>query len=169
MINRRQIRIKVLQALYALHTSGDSQGDVYKRLLSDTYRALKSFKAPDKPAQEEGAQEDAQYLSSLYMDLLKHEGEYTELLKANLQNWEWERVALLDRLMLQMGLHELLACPEVPVKVTLNEYLEIAKEYSTDKSSQFINGILDAVREKLQAEGRIKKEGRGLLTGTNKP
>lgn len=80
-----------------------------------------------------------------------------------LKNWDADRVAVLDMIMLKMALAELLYCPTIPVKVTLNEYVEISKLYSSDKSKEFINGILDRLMKKLEKEGRIVKEGRGLM------
>lgn len=87
---------------------------------------------------------------------------FTEI-KPMLQNWDAERVAILDMVMLKMALCELLHFPTIPTKVTLNEFVEVSKTYSTDKSKDFINGILDRLMKKLQAEGRIVKEGRGLI------
>ncbi len=81
----------------------------------------------------------------------------------NLENWEPDRVALLDMIMLKMALAELLHFPTIPTKVTLNEYVEISKVYSTDKSKEFINGILDKLFKNLSESGEIVKEGRGLL------
>jgi transcription antitermination protein NusB len=79
-----------------------------------------------------------------------------------LQNWDAERVAILDMIMLKMALCELVHFPTIPVKVTLNEYVEISKNYSTEKSKDFINGIMDRLMKKLLEEKRIVKEGRGL-------
>lgn len=81
----------------------------------------------------------------------------------NLENWEPDRVALLDMIMLKMALSELLHFPTIPTKVTLNEYVEISKTYSTDKSKEFINGILDKLFKTLTESGEIVKEGRGLV------
>lgn len=80
-----------------------------------------------------------------------------------LKNWDSERVAILDMIMLKMALCELLHFPTIPTKVTLNEFVEISKIYSTDKSKDFINGILDRLMKKLQKEEKIVKEGRGLV------
>lgn len=80
-----------------------------------------------------------------------------------LKNWDSERVAILDMIMLKMALCELLHFPTIPTKVTLNEFVEISKIYSTDKSKDFINGILDRLMKKLQKEEKIVKEGRGLI------
>ena len=86
-----------------------------------------------------------------------------ELIAPNLKNWDAERVAILDMIMLKMALCELLHFPTIPTKVTLNEFVEISKVYSTDKSKDFINGILDRLMKKLLKEEKIVKEGRGLI------
>jgi N utilization substance protein B len=85
-----------------------------------------------------------------------------DLLEPMFKNWKRERVAILDLIMMKMAIVEFLNCETIPVKVTLNEYVEIAKAYSTSKSKDFINGVLENVRKVLTEEGRIKKEGRGL-------
>lgn len=84
-------------------------------------------------------------------------------IEPTLKNWDAERVAILDMIMLKMALCELLHFPTIPTKVTLNEFVEISKVYSTDKSKDFINGILDRLMKKLVKEEKIVKEGRGLI------
>jgi N utilization substance protein B len=86
-----------------------------------------------------------------------------EMIEPTLKNWDAERVAVIDMILLKMALSELLSFPTIPTKVTLNEFVEISKLYSTDKSKDFINGILDRLLKKLTKEGKIKKEGRGLV------
>lgn len=86
-----------------------------------------------------------------------------ELIEPTLKNWDADRVAVLDMIMLKMALCELLHFPTIPTKVTLNEFVEISKVYSTEKSKEFINGILDRLMKKLQKDGMINKEGRGLV------
>jgi transcription antitermination protein NusB len=86
-----------------------------------------------------------------------------EHIEPTLKNWDADRVAILDMVMLKMALCELLFFPTIPTKVTLNEYVEISKVYSTDKSKDFINGILDRLMKKLLKEDKIVKEGRGLI------
>ena len=78
-------------------------------------------------------------------------------------NWDVERIAEIDTIILKMAICELLKFPSIPSKVTINEYLEIAKEYSTPKSSIFINGILDNLVKEFTQDGKLKKSGRGLL------
>ncbi len=84
------------------------------------------------------------------------------LIKPTLKNWDVDRVAIIDMILLKMALAELTNFPTIPTKVTLNEFVDISKQYSTDKSKDFINGILDRLMKKLNQEGKIVKEGRGL-------
>ena len=79
------------------------------------------------------------------------------------RNWDVERIAYMDNVILVTAVAELINCPSIPVKVTLDEYIEIAKFYSTPGSSTFINGILDKIVATLTEEGKIKKSGRGLI------
>lgn len=85
-------------------------------------------------------------------------------IKPYLKGWDLERVAFIDLLILRMALAEMIMEQQIPVKVTLNEYLELAKSYSTPKSSIFVNGVLDALSKSLMADGVIVKSGRGLIT-----
>ncbi|MCS6928078.1 MAG: transcription antitermination factor NusB [Saprospiraceae bacterium] len=86
-----------------------------------------------------------------------------DLIAPMLKNWDPERVAVLDMIMLKMAVCELLHFPTIPVKVTINEFVEISKAYSTENSREFINGVLDRLMKRLKKEGRLVKEGRGLL------
>lgn len=85
------------------------------------------------------------------------------VIEPTLKNWDADRVAVIDMILLKMAVCELLSFPTIPTKVTLNEFVEISKQYSTDKSKDFINGILDRLMKKLHKEGKIVKEGRGLV------
>ena len=78
-------------------------------------------------------------------------------------NWDKERIAEIDTILIKMAICELLHFPSIPVKVSINEYLEVAKEYSTPKSSIFINGILDKLSKEYQEQNRLNKMGRGLM------
>ncbi len=89
--------------------------------------------------------------------------ELLELIEPTLKNWDADRVAIIDMILLKMALCELMNFPTIPTKVTLNEFVEISKLYSTDKSKDFINGILDRLMKKLAKDGKIEKEGRGLI------
>jgi N utilization substance protein B len=89
--------------------------------------------------------------------------EYHQLIAENTRNWEVERLPLTDRAILEMAITEMISFPGIPVKVTINEYIELAKAYSTPKSRQFINGILDVISKELKSRGVLKKSGRGLM------
>jgi len=89
--------------------------------------------------------------------------ELEKLIEPTLKNWDMERLAVLDVILIKMALVEFFYFPTIPTKVTLDEYVDISKEYSTPKSKDFVNGILDRLMKSLSEEGKIKKEGRGLL------
>lgn len=108
-------------------------------------------------------EEDERFLNTLFEQSLENDADYEQLLADQLRNWDVERVAMLDKIILKLAVCELLNFPNIPVKVTINEYIELAKAYSTPKSGKFVNGILDNLSEKLQATGRLRKSGRGLL------
>jgi len=100
----------------------------------------------------------------LLLRKVHHEDEQLlKVIEPTLRNWDVERVAVIDMILLKMALAELMTFKSIPSKVTLNEFVEIAKNYSTDKSKDFINGILDRLLKQLAEEGKISKEGRGLI------
>ncbi len=107
--------------------------------------------------------EDKDFASTLFRKTVLNEDKLGKEFVDRTPNWDIERIAELDTIILKMAICEFLNFPSIPLKVTINEYLELAKEYSTPKSSIFINGILDAIVKEFQAENRIKKIGRGLL------
>ncbi|MBT8218468.1 MAG: transcription antitermination factor NusB [Bacteroidia bacterium] len=99
----------------------------------------------------------------LLKHVLEEDTELLETIDPVLENWDASRVAIVDMILIKMAICEMLYFPTIPTKVTLNEYVELAKSYSTDKSKDFINGILDKLMKKLTNEGKIIKEGRGLV------
>jgi N utilization substance protein B len=115
-------------------------------------------------------QEDEDFAKELIRKSIINSEEYRIVIKKHLKNWEIERVAFIDVLIMEMAICEFLNFPSVPNKVSLNEYIDLARYYSTTKSRTFINGILDKILKSLKEEGKIKKEGRGLIeeTRTNK-
>jgi N utilization substance protein B len=112
---------------------------------------------------EEETSEGEEFLKQLFNLTVLHSGEFEKLIEERTRNWEIDRIALTDVIILKMALTELLFFPHIPVKVTLNEYIEISKHFSTQKSKQFINGILDKLVTDLSEQDRIKKTGRGLI------
>ena len=124
---------------------------------------LKDFKpGTPLPALFSDVQDRALALRLLRQTAL-HTEEYDALIESKVQNWDMERIALTDRVLMRMALAEFIHLEEVPPKVTMNEYIELSKEYSTPKSAVFINGILDKSLAELKEAGRVKKIGRGLL------
>ena len=107
--------------------------------------------------------EDKAFVSDLFRKTVLNERELAKEYDDKTPNWDSERIAEMDTIILKMAICEFLKFPSIPVKVTLNEYLELAKEYSTPKSSIFINGILDNLVKELEADKRIQKVGRGLM------
>lgn len=158
-ITRRQIRTLVFQALYAKEISGESYDEIFQKLLEETWQKV-LLQKPNKGFELS----DADFLKSLFYNALTERELYDVWIKEKAANWEIHRIAILDRLLMYMSLYEILHFHDVPVKVSLNEYLEIAKEFSTPKSNHFINGILDNIHQQLKQEEKIEKRGRGLRT-----
>ncbi len=109
------------------------------------------------------ADDDLEYMVTLFRHTILDEAETAALLNNKISNWEPERIAAIDMLLMKMAITEILQFPSIPVKVTLNEYIEISKLYSSPKSNTFINGILDAVVKDLRAQNKLGKAGRGLI------
>jgi N utilization substance protein B len=107
--------------------------------------------------------EDEEFVKILFRKAVVHKDKCSELIDKNTTNWEVDRIALMDILVMQLAITEILEFPEIPVKVTLNEYIEIAKYYCTSKSSTFVNGILDNIVKEIRDEGLFNKLGRGLV------
>jgi N utilization substance protein B len=110
----------------------------------------------------EPAEENA-FVSALYRRTIDQGEEHEAIIAAKASNWDSDRIAVTDMILMKMALTEAREFPEIPVKVTLNEYIEVAKAYSTPKSKNFINGILDKLFAELKESGQIRKVGRGLL------
>jgi N utilization substance protein B len=108
-------------------------------------------------------EEDEQFVKILFSKAIIHSKKSSALIDKNTTNWEVERIALMDILVMQLAVTEILEFPEIPVKVSLNEYIEIAKYYCTSKSSTFVNGILDNIVKEMRDEGLFSKYGRGLV------
>ncbi len=106
---------------------------------------------------------DVEFAETLYRTSIKRSEEYGKMIHEKANNWEMDRIALVDIILMKMALAELVSFNEIPVKVSLNEYIELSKEYSTPKSGNFINGILDKLKNEMTEAGEIRKIGRGLL------
>jgi len=108
-------------------------------------------------------QEDEDFFKILFRKSAVNAKYYNELIQHQVENWDVERIAFMDVINMQMAICEMIEFPAVPIKVSLNEYLEISKNYSTDKSSVFINGILDKIIITLKNDKIVVKTGRGLI------
>ena len=107
--------------------------------------------------------EDKEFAKQLFRKTALNADVFVKEYEDKTRNWELDRIAEIDTIILNLGVCELQKFPSIPVKVTINEYLELAKEYSTPKSSIFINGILDALVKEYRNENRLNKIGRGLI------
>lgn len=116
--------------------------------------------------QQEKDEADMQFARLLLQQSLLLRDESHQMIRQRLQGWEFERVALMDILLVNMAIAELTGCPTIPERVTIDEYIELSKEFSSERSRLFINGILDRLVLELRSQGRIHKTGRGLLTDT---
>jgi transcription antitermination protein NusB len=123
--------------------SGDDQNEYLMSLYKDT--------------------EDQEFTTKLFRKAIINNSENRKIIENYTKNWDVDRVAIMDILIMQLALTELMEFPSIPVKVTLNEYIELAKYYSTNRSSTFINGVLDRITKDFREEGKIVKAGRGLL------
>ena len=107
--------------------------------------------------------EDKKFMLDLFHKTILNEKEYDKLIAPKLENWEMERIAMMDVILMKMAICEILNFESVPTKVSMNEYIEISKDYSTPKSKVFINGILDKILADFKTENKIVKTGRGLV------
>jgi len=111
----------------------------------------------------EDIKDDINFASSLFDSTVDNTSEYDEYIIKNSKNWKLDRISLMDKSILRMGIDEMIHFPNIPIKVTMNECIDIAKDYSTPKSGLFINGVLDVISLNLQKKGIIKKSGKGLI------
>ena len=149
---RRIVREKVLQILYAYEMNNDSLQFLSMEILNEiTDTSDKNF------AQE------------LIRKVRENVDDLDDRITHRVNNWEMNRIALIDKILLRMGICEILFFPDIPPKVSINESIEIAKDYSTAGSAKFINGILDAVLADEKKRGKLNKTGRGLVEESLSP
>ena len=148
MSTRRDARSCAVQALYAYDLAGGPPRHHVKTVIEPEL---------------EGNEDVLDFASRLFMETVVHQEEADEALTRRMENWDLDRLARLDRALLRMAVAELLAFEDIPPKVTLDEAVELAKAFGTDRSGPFVNGVLDAVMLDFQREGRLHKTGRGLV------
>lgn len=131
---------------------------------------LKTFKTIDENEEDFDLQplsynweEDKTFFIELFDKTIGLDDQYKNLIAEKAENWDIDRLAITDRVILEMAITEMLYFTSIPVKVTINEYIEVSKKYSTPRSKQFINGMLDVIADYLSEKGDIKKSGRGLI------
>ncbi|MBF0586544.1 transcription antitermination factor NusB [Prosthecochloris sp. N3] len=147
--HRRHIREKVIQALYTLELR-----DTDLNTAADWLVTPEISKDPNA----------MRFFRSLLENIVEHREEIDSYISKHTFNWDMSRIAIIDKNILRMAMAEILYFEDIPPKVSINEAIEIAKKFnSTDKSSKFVNGILDAIYNDLNTSGRIRKCGRGLI------
>ena len=149
MFKRRVVRERVLQILYAFELNSESLQLLTEGILADLIDPI-----------------DKTFANDLVNRVIIHRKELDDKIKERVDNWEMGRIALIDKLLLRMGICELYYFPDIPPKVSINEAIEIAKIYSTAGSGKFINGILDAILNELKQDKKLNKTGRGLVEET---
>jgi len=151
-----------MQAVYACLQSEQEPSKVFNLLLKEVADEVRAVE------RRKNLSGDIKLLTHLYFNSIANVDEYNEYIKSKAQNWELNRIAQIDKILMYMAISEMLNFQEIPIKVTINEYLELAKQYSTPKSSRFINGILDSLYSDFMKAGLIKKSGRGLINYSSK-
>lgn len=139
---------------------------ILKSMVQKTIKAISEDGLESEPQLVELSsnwEDDRDFFLKLFSECIKHDDQYQALISKKAKNWDVDRIAATDRVILEMALCEMINFPSIPVKVTINEYIDISKIYSTPKSKQFVNGLLDVLADELQEEGIIKKSGRGLI------
>ena len=137
--------------------------DVVLGMVKRTFKVLEEENKVELQSLSPTWEDDKYYYEDLFRNTIAHNAQYEVLIDKYTPNWDGERIALTDKILLKMALTEMVHFPSIPIKVTINEFIEVAKEYSTPKSGNFINGVLDVISNKLQEEGIIRKSGRGLI------
>lgn len=151
MSKRRRARELALRALYAFEMSGNPLDQIIEEMIL-------------KRVEEERVK---QFAVELLRKSVEHRNEFDKLISNKAFNWEFERIAILDKHIMQIAICEFLYFEDIPVKVSIDEAIEIAKKYSTENSGKFINGVLDGILFDLKDSGILKKSGRGLYGGWN--
>lgn len=133
--------------------------DVVDTFVLKTIKRFEEKNGAKQPLLEEFRdEEDREYAVRLLRRTIMNELDYRTLIDAQCKNWDKERICFMDRVILTTAIAEVVSFPAIPVSVTINEYVEIAKSYSTPKSGSFVNGVLDAIVKQLQKEGRLMKD-----------
>lgn len=173
--SRKLSREKILQILIACEVSDTPWSEIFNHIFfrdftfDDIETEPKKLLTPEEIIEIESdipiewTKVDIDFATSLLEKVIENQKYVDELIIRFAENWELDRIAIIDRAIIQLAVTEFIYFKDIPTKVSINEAIDIAKQYSTEKSGIFINGILDAILELLQSEGKIKKTGRGLI------
>lgn len=160
---RRELREAVLKALYAAEISDESLEDVMTYTLKPIVNGIVKTVDKEQNIDDYDDKEAINFAEKLFLRTINQEKSLDEEIKKQVENWDINRLAIIDKLVLRMAICEMLTFQDIPAKVTINEAIEIAKKYSTAKSGRFVNGILDSTYQTLRDAGKIQKSGRGLI------
>ncbi|GAB5466501.1 MAG: hypothetical protein Kapaf2KO_19370 [Candidatus Kapaibacteriales bacterium] len=178
--SRRLAREKAIQTIMAKDVCGENINDLFQHILmrkfnfGDIDEPKGKLLRPDEIYELESdvpikwSEDELKFGKKLVRSVLEKREELDDYIDRYAQNWELERIAQLDRLILQVATAELLYFEEIPPKVSINEAIDISKKFSTEKSKVFINGILDSILDELKEKGTLAKSGRGLDEGKQK-
>jgi len=148
MAQRREAREVVLQALYANEIGKGQWTQIIKSVIKPKFsNDTDTFKFAER----------------LFLKVVNNQDEADKVIQKHINNWRIERLTAIDRLIMRMATMEFIYFEQIPTKVTMNEAIEVAKRFSTKKSGNFVNGILDSALTQLKKDGRIQKKGRGLI------
>lgn len=164
----RQIILKspeIDHSFEALFLHWVTDKEVLKAMIAKTFKNFSSENPSENRLVEitPNWEEDRYFVIQLLQQTIRYEHEYQTLISENAKNWDSDRLALMDTLIMRMALVEFEHFSEIPIKVTLNEYIDLAKQYSTHKSGVFVNGILNKILVDFKEQGRVNKHGRGLI------
>lgn len=138
VVPRHKIRVRVMQAIYAHLVGETSAEEVFAHLLEELYEAAHA-EAP----------QNAQFLRELFFGVIQEMPGLRSTIERHLRGWTWDRLFMVDKSILLCGTYEITHFPDIPLRVTLNEWIEISKIYGTPRSPSFVNGLLDAIRRSL--------------------
>lgn len=147
MAQRREARKAVLQALYANEIGKGQWTQIIRTIIKPRLNDTDTFKFAER----------------LFLKVVNNQETVDEVIKTHINNWSIDRLNSIDLQILRLAIAEFLYFEEIPTKVTMNEAIEIAKKFSTKKSGNFVNGILDSALDQLKKDERIRKRGRGLI------
>lgn len=145
------------------HLQWSENQPIIKSMVVKTIKAIQDGEEFELAELTKNGEDDFKFLERLFMDSINQNEFLEEIIQSKTMNWDVDRIALTDRVILKIALVEMMNSPSIPVKVTINEAIEISKMYSTPKSKQFVNGVLDVLSNELTSSGKIRKSGRGLI------